>query len=185
MWHLENYQPINNWIITAWRAAAVRDLIMAVFLKVTIARQTIRLSYQQILVLDFSSLNLMNLHHFPFLQLAGLSSSFFMRYNDTTVHSVPVGVNILGSILHMNALKSQNLTPYPLEANILPFPGLKPQWTSFTSILLIVFGLALIPGGFAIDVVALRQVSYIIKGGGGEWVRLVQSRDGREKGGRK
>ena len=131
----------------------------------------------------------MNLHHFSFLQLAGLSSSFFMRYNDTTVHSVPVGVNILGSILHMNALKSQNLTPYPLEANILPFPGLKPQWTydgtSFTSILLIGLGLALIPGGFAIEVVALRQVSYILRGGGGVWVRLVQSRKGREKGGRK
>ena len=88
----------------------------------------------------------------------------------------------------MNALKSQNLTPYPLEANILPFPGLKPQWTydgtSFTSILLIGLGLALIPGGFAIDVVALRQVSYILEAGGG-WVRLVQSRAGRKKGGRK
>ena len=144
------------------------------------------LSANSVLVLDFSSLNLMNLHHFPFLQLAGLSSSFFMRYNDTTVHSVPVGVNILGSILHMNALKSQNLTPHPLEANILPFPGLKPQWTydgtSFTAILLIGLGLALIPGGFAIEVVALRQVSYILRRG---WVRLVQSREGREKVGRK
>ena len=119
----------------------------------------------------------MNLHHFPFLQFAGLSSSFFMRYNDTTVHSVPVGVNILGSILHMNALKSQNLTPYPLEANILPFPGLKPQWTydgtSFTSILLIGLGLALIPGGFAIEVVALRQVSYILRGDGWGLCRVV------------
>ena len=87
-----------------------------------------------------------------------------MRYNDTTVHSIPVGVNILGSILHMNALKSQNLTPYPLETSILQFPGLKPEWTfdssAFTSILLIGLSLSLIPGGFAIEVVALRQVSW-------------------------
>ncbi|KAJ7372621.1 ATP-binding cassette sub- A member 5 [Desmophyllum pertusum] len=84
-----------------------------------------------------------------------------MRYNDTAVHSVPVGVNILGSILHMNALKSQNITPYPLETTILPFPGLKPEWTfdntAFVSILLIGMGLVLIPGGFGILVVAERQ----------------------------
>lgn len=89
-----------------------------------------------------------------------------MRYNDTTVHSVPVGVNILGSILHMNALKSQNQTPYPLESSILPFPGLKPEWTydgtAFTSILLIGMSLAIIPGSFAIEVVALRQVRLTI-----------------------
>ena len=90
-----------------------------------------------------------------------------MRYNDTTVHSVPVGVNILGSILHMNALKSLNQTPYPLEATILPFPGLTPEWTfdstSFTSILLIGMSLAIIPGSFAIEVVALRQVNGILE----------------------
>ena len=90
-----------------------------------------------------------------------------MRYNDTTVHSVPVGVNILGSILHMNALKSLNQTPYPLETTILPFPGLKPEWTfdstSFTSILLIGMALAIIPGSFAIEVVALRQVNGILE----------------------
>ena len=98
-----------------------------------------------------------------------------MRYNDTTVHSVPVGVNILGSILHMNALKSQNQTPYPLESSILPFPGLKPEWTydgtAFTSILLIGMSLAIIPGSFAIEVVALRQVSLTKKLGLEGWYR--------------
>lgn len=85
-----------------------------------------------------------------------------MRYNDTAVHSVPLGINIIGSILNMNALKSQNKTPYPLETTILPFPGLKPEWTydatAFTSILLIGLSLIVIPGGFGILVVAERQV---------------------------
>ena len=85
-----------------------------------------------------------------------------MRYNDTAVHSVPLGINIIGSILNMNALRSQNKTPYPLETAILPFPGLKPEWTydatSFTSILLIGLALIVIPGGFGILVVAERQV---------------------------
>ena len=85
-----------------------------------------------------------------------------MRYNDTAVHSVPVGINILGSILHMYALKSQNKTPYPLESTILAFPDLKPQWTydntAFVSILLIGMALAIIPGSFGILVVAERQV---------------------------
>ena len=93
-----------------------------------------------------------------------------MRYNDTTVHSVPVGVNILGSILHMNALKSQNKTPYPLESTILAFPGLKPQWTfdntAFVSILLIGMGLIVIPGGFGILVVIERQVRSKVAGKG-------------------
>jgi len=66
----------------------------------------------------------------------------------------------------MNALKSQNQTPYPLESSILPFPGLKPEWTydgtAFTSILLIGMSLAIIPGSFAIEVVALRQVRLTI-----------------------
>ena len=85
-----------------------------------------------------------------------------MRYNDTAVHSVPVGVNILGSILHINALKSQNKTPYPLESTILAFPGLKPQWTfdntAFVSILLVGMALTVIPGPFGILVVGERQV---------------------------
>ena len=94
--------------------------------------------------------------------LQDLSSSIEMRYNDTAVHSVPLGINIIGSILNMNALKSQNKTPYPLETTILPFPGLKPEWTydatAFTSILLIGLALIVIPGGFGILVVAERQV---------------------------
>jgi len=85
-----------------------------------------------------------------------------MRYNDTAVHSVPLGINIIGSILNMNALKSQNKTPYPLETTILPFPGLKPEFTydgtAFTSILLIGLALIVIPGGFGILVVSERQV---------------------------
>ena len=52
-----------------------------------------------------------------------------MRYNDTAVHSVPVGINILGSILHMSALIKQKKAPYPLESTILAFPDVKPQWT--------------------------------------------------------
>ncbi|XP_078349015.1 cholesterol transporter ABCA5-like isoform X2 [Oculina patagonica] len=106
-----------------------------------------------------------NIREFPaafnLSQPSDLSSSFEMRYNDTTVHSVPLGVNILGSILHMNALKSQNKTPYPLETTILPFPGLKPEWTfdstAYTSILLLGLALIVIPGGFGILVVGERQ----------------------------
>lgn len=98
----------------------------------------------------------------PSTAFQDISSSFEMRYNDTAVHSVPVGINILGSILHMNALKSQNKTPYPLESTILAFPDLKPQWTydntAFVSILLIGMALAIIPGSFGILVVAERQV---------------------------
>lgn len=92
---------------------------------------------------------------------AGLNSSFLLRYNDTTVHSVPVGINILGSILHMNALKSLNKTLFPLETTLLPFPRLKPEWTfdstSFSAVLIIGMALTFIPGMFAIEVVAVRQ----------------------------
>ncbi|XP_015768993.1 PREDICTED: ATP-binding cassette sub-family A member 5-like isoform X2 [Acropora digitifera] len=92
---------------------------------------------------------------------AGLTSSFLLRFNDTTVHSVPVGVNILGSVLHMNALKSLNQTLFPLETTLLSFPSLKPEWTfdssSFFSVLMIGIAFVVIPGSFAIEVVALRQ----------------------------
>ena len=102
-----------------------------------------------------------------FPQAAGLNSSFLLRYNDTTVHSVPVGINILGSILHMNALKSLNKTLFPLETTLLPFPRLKPEWTfdstSFSAVLIIGMALTFIPGMFAIEVVAVRQVSEICK----------------------
>lgn len=88
-----------------------------------------------------------------------------MRFNDTTVHSVPVGVNILGSVLHMNALKSLNQTLFPLETTLLSFPSLKPEWTfdssSFFSVLMIGIAFVVIPGSFAIEVVALRQASAI------------------------
>ncbi|XP_074639186.1 cholesterol transporter ABCA5-like isoform X3 [Acropora palmata] len=96
---------------------------------------------------------------------AGLTSSFLLRFNDTTVHSVPVGVNILGSVLHMNALKSLNQTLFPLETTLLSFPSLKPEWTfdssSFFSVLMIGIAFVVIPGSFAIEVVALRQGSLV------------------------
>ena len=102
---------------------------------------------------------------FNVFQPAGLTSSFLLRFNDTTVHSVPVGVNILGSVLHMNALKSLNQTLFPLETTLLSFPSLKPEWTfdssSFFSVLMIGIAFVVIPGSFAIEVVALRQASAI------------------------
>ena len=105
-----------------------------------------------------------------------------MWYNDTAVHSVPLGINILGSILHMNALKSQNKTPYPLESTILPFPGLKPEWTydasAFTSILLIGLALIVIPGGFGIAVVAERQVRLYCHLWGGEGTGIEEIIEG-------
>ena len=85
-----------------------------------------------------------------------------MRYNDTAVHSVPVGINILGSILHMSALKKQKKTPYPLESTILPFPDVKPQWTFnivvLSSFLLIGKAFGTILGDLGVLIVAERQV---------------------------
>lgn len=85
-----------------------------------------------------------------------------MQYNDTAVHAVPVGINILGSIVHMNALKSQNKTPFPLESTILAFPDPKAQWTfdvpAFVSILLIGMALIVTAGSFGVLVVAEQQV---------------------------
>ena len=102
---------------------------------------------------------------FNVFQPVGLTSSFLLRFNDTTVHSVPVGVNILGSVLHMNALKSLNQTLFPLETTLLSFPSLKPEWTfdssSFSSVLMIGAAFVVIPGSFAIEVVSLRQASAI------------------------
>ena len=102
---------------------------------------------------------------FNVFQPAGLTSSFLLRFNDTMVHSVPVGVNILGSVLHMNALKSVNQTLFPLETTLLSFPSVKPEWTfdsySFFSVSLIGFALVVIPGSFSIEVVAQRQASGI------------------------
>ena len=85
-----------------------------------------------------------------------------MRYNDTAVHSVPVGINILGSILHMNALKKQKKAPHPLESTILAFPEVKPQWTyNFVvhmSFLLIGKAFGTILGDLGVLIVAERQV---------------------------
>ena len=85
-----------------------------------------------------------------------------MRYNDTAVHSVPVGINILGSILHMSALKKQKKAPYPLESTILAFPDVKPQWTFnivvLWSFLLIGKAFGTILGDLGVLIVAERQV---------------------------
>ena len=88
-----------------------------------------------------------------------------MRYNDTMVHSIPVGLNILGSVFHMTALANQGQMPHPIQTVIKAFPSLSPQWTydgtSFTAILLIGMAFMFIPGGFAIEVVAYRQVGLV------------------------
>ena len=96
-----------------------------------------------------------------------LESIFEMRYNDTTVHSIPLGVHMIGTVLHMNALTSEGKAPYPLETTILPFPKIQAELTydntAFISIMLIGMSLAIIPGGFAVEVVAQRQVNMTLQ----------------------
>lgn len=90
-----------------------------------------------------------------------------MYYNNTMLHSVPVGLNILGSTFHMLAQQMKGIEPHPIETKIHLFPPLTSQWkydnTAFISIMLIGMAFVFIPGGFAIEVVSYRQVCDILR----------------------
>ncbi|XP_031568598.1 ATP-binding cassette sub-family A member 5-like [Actinia tenebrosa] len=88
---------------------------------------------------------------------------FHLRYNDSMVHSIPVGVNVITSLFNMFALKAKNQIPHPIKTYFQLFPALKPKLkydnNSFIAVMLIGLSFAVIPGGFAILVVAQRQLN--------------------------
>ena len=90
---------------------------------------------------------------------------FLLRFNDTTVHSLPVGINIISSLFTMFALEAKNKTSHPIKTYFQLFPKLKPRLTydsnSFVAVMLIGLSFAVIPGGFAIMIVQQRQVMMI------------------------
>ena len=91
-----------------------------------------------------------------------LNSAYTLRYNDSMVHSIPVGINAFSSAFHMTALANQGKDPRPVHTKLQLLPSLSPKWTYdstiFTSTLLIGMAFVAMPGGFAIEVVAVRQV---------------------------
>ena len=104
-------------------------------------------------------------HHYqaPYSNLTATHRKYLMYYNNTMFHSIPVGLNILGSTFHMLAQQLSGVEPHPIEMSVQSFPPVKLPWTydnsAFMSIMLIGLVFVLFPGGFAVEVVDYRQVS--------------------------
>ena len=91
---------------------------------------------------------------------------YILRYKDSSVFSIPVGITTMSNTVLRMALKKAG-KPYngrlnPIATSSKPFESLKAVWkydhTVFSSIILIGLTFAIIPTGFAIEVVAFRQV---------------------------
>ena len=92
----------------------------------------------------------------------GNPAEYSTFYNDTLIHSLPVGINLINSALYRNATQSSN----GISVASYPFPSKNPQLpfdpNSYTVILIVGIAFLLIPSGFGIDVVLDREVSKYI-----------------------
>jgi len=92
-------------------------------------------------------------------------ATYVIRYNDSSLYSIPVGLNTMSNIELRVAMKKAGMTYKgrlnPIVANTKPFKSLKIPWTydadAFNAILLLGLTFALLPYGFSIEVVKNRQ----------------------------
>ena len=91
---------------------------------------------------------------------------YLLRYNDSSIYSIPIGITTMSNTALRIALKkagkSYSGRMNPIMANSKPFESLKVPWVYdsnvFTSVLLLGLTFALLPNGFSIEVVQVRQV---------------------------
>ena len=95
---------------------------------------------------------------------------YILRYNDSHMHSIPVGITALSNIIYkqINTQAGNNITdPQPIKTYSKMFQSLKPsvKFDASASILIfyIGFGVLMILIGFPVDIVRNRQVRSSLK----------------------
>ena len=91
--------------------------------------------------------------------------SYVLRYNDSHIHSIPVGITTLSNTMYkqINARAGNNIPDsQPIKTYSKMFQSLKPRLKfdgrTFISIFFIGFGVLIILSGFPVDIVRDRQV---------------------------
>ncbi|XP_065066088.1 cholesterol transporter ABCA5-like [Rhopilema esculentum] len=92
-------------------------------------------------------------------------ATYVVRYNDTSLYSIPVGINTMSNLELIVALKKASHQysgkRNPISAKTKPFQSLKVPWTydndAMAAILLLGLTFAFMPNGFSIEVVKTRQ----------------------------
>ena len=90
---------------------------------------------------------------------------YILRYNDSHIHSVPVGITTLSNTMYkqINARAGNNISDsQPIKTYSKMFQSLKPRWeydnSALMSNFLIGVGVLIVLAGFPVDIVRNRQV---------------------------
>ena len=98
-------------------------------------------------------------HFITSLPLQGVSLNVTAVYNDSATHSLPATVNVISNTV----LRMLNSSAGPISVISKPWPDLsvdiaKFQRGTFSSVMMLGFGLSMVPATFAVTVVKDRQV---------------------------
>ena len=90
---------------------------------------------------------------------------YILRYNDSHIHSIPVGITTLSNTMYkqINAQIGKNISDFqPIKTYSKMFESLKPRWeydnSALLSNFLIGLGVLIVLAGFPVDIVKNRQV---------------------------
>ena len=90
--------------------------------------------------------------------------AYILRYNDSHIHSIPVGITTLSNTMYkqINTQAGNISDSQPIKTYSKMFQSLQPRWeydnSALMSNFLIGLGVLIILAGFPVDIVRNRQV---------------------------